>query len=57
MMQGVVYITKTNDDYLNGLLATMTTEGAELVSVVPKVETSLIGLPQTVGLWIFWKKA
>ena len=31
-------------------------EQVELVSVVPKVETSLIGLQQTVGLWLFRKK-
>ena len=56
MMQGVVYVTKTSEDYLTGMLAKMTEERVELVSVVPKVETSLIGLPQTVGLWLFWKK-
>jgi hypothetical protein len=57
MMQGVVYVTKTSEDYLTGMLAKMTEEQVELVSVVPKVETSLIGLPQTVGLWLFWKKS
>ena len=56
MMQGVVYVTKTTEDYLTGLLTKMTEEQVELVSAVPKVETSLIGLPQTVGLWLFWKK-
>ena len=56
MMQGVVYVTKTSEDYLTGMLAKMTEEQVELVSVVPKVEISLIGLPQTVGLWLFWKK-
>ena len=56
MMQGVVYVTKTTEDYLTGLLTKMTEEQVELVSVVPKVETSLIGLPQAVGLWLFWKK-
>ena len=56
MMQGVVYVRKPSEDYLTGLLAKMTEEQVELVSVVPKVETSLIGLPQTVGMWLFWKK-
>jgi hypothetical protein len=56
MMQGVVCVTKTSEGYLTALLGKMADEQVELVSVVPKVETSLIGLPQTVGLWPFWKK-
>ena len=55
-MDGVVYLKKTDENTLNRALALMAAEDAQLLCVVPKIESEGVGLTRTVGLWLFWRK-
>lgn len=53
---GVIYVEYPSEAKLQAMLTELNARGLELHSVVPKIGTTVVGLPQTEGLWIFWRK-
>jgi len=52
----VVYIEQASEASLQALLEELNQRGLEIVAVVPKIGSAMVGLTRTEGLWIFWKE-